>query len=97
MVDTFADRKAILGKPQKVEFLPVDKLKPKKFEEKPCPSGTIMAPCLLQDENVKGRYIALKSANDRQIVAKGFTRVLAYKRAKRKGFNSCVVIANHRE
>lgn len=81
-----------------VEFLPVVKPEPKMPEKgKSYSSEPAMTFCLLQDENVKSRYIALKSANDRQIVATGFTRTLAYKMAKRKGFSSCVVISNYRE
>ena len=63
-------------------------------EEKPPSLEPPLAFYLLQDGTIKGRYIALKSANDREIVAVGFTRTLAYKRALRKGYRSCIVISN---
>ncbi len=89
--------RTFLPKKQKIERLvPVIVREPKMpKEEKPHSLGSGTSPCLLQDENIKGRYIALKSANGRQVVAVGFTRTLTYKRAMRKGYNSCIVVSNH--
>jgi hypothetical protein len=97
MDDIITPEKAILQNlPNKImELIPVTRSEPKVPRE--VKRGCLepdKAPCLLKGENVKGRYIALKSANDRQIIATGFTRALAHKRAMRKGHGSCIVISN---
>lgn len=97
MDDTSTRTGSFLSKIQKLERLvPVIIREPKMPKEgKPHSLGPGTSPCLLQDENIKGRYIALKSANDRQVVAVGFTRNLTHKRAMRKGYSSCIVVSNH--
>ncbi len=96
MDDILTSRKVFVQKLSKiVGLVPMAKPETKNHgEDKPPSLEPPLALYLLQDENIKGRYIALKSANDREIVAVGFTRTLAYKRALRKGYRSSIVISN---
>lgn len=96
MDDIITSTKTFLQKLPKIRTLvPVVKPEPEiSKEDNTHPLEPATALYLLQDENIKGRYLALKSANDRQIVAVGFTRSLAYKRALRRGYGSCIVISN---
>lgn len=96
MDDILSPRKTLLPNLTVVEEL-VTVVKPERKsseEDKTHPLEPSASFYLLPYVNVKGRYLALKSANDRQVIATGFTRTRAFKRALRKGYSSCIVIAN---
>ena len=77
------------------ELVPLVELKTKSSQEdKTHPLEPTAPVYLLPNVNVKGRYLALKSPNDRQVVATGFTRTRVLKKAHQKGYSSCIVIAN---
>lgn len=51
-----------------------------------------LAPCLIKSRSLLRRHVAIKSINNREVIATAFTRAGAYRKARRKGFNSCRVI-----